>query len=160
MSSASTTEFSSPTDTGGGPTSGTPRGANYFFGFLITFVGLLIIFIICGIGSRRRLARRRRLNDALQPRFIKLEGEEKRPQFYEPPLVVGEDRWSNLMVRTMSCLCLETWSLLLRFLAIIRQILQREWERSGWTWLATTTASPTRTSQLKHIFFVQLVQQK
>ena len=101
-SPASTSPFSSPTEAGGQSTGGTPRGANYFFGFLITFVGLLIIFIICGIGSRRRLARRRGLNDTLEPlgRFRKLEGGETRPQFYEPPLVVGEDRWSSLMVRT------------------------------------------------------------
>jgi hypothetical protein len=104
MSSASTTAFSSPTDAGGESTTGTPHGANYFYGFLITFVGLLVIFIICGIGSRRRLARRRGLNDALEPlgRFGKLEGGESRPLFYEPPLVAGEDRWSSLMVRTMS----------------------------------------------------------
>ena len=101
-SPAPTTPSSSPTEVGGESTGGTPRGANYFFGFLITFVGLLIIFIICGIGSRRRLARRRGLNDTLEPlgRFRKLEGGEERPQFYEPPLVVGEDRWSSLMVRT------------------------------------------------------------
>ena len=103
-SSASTTAFSSPTDTGDESTGGTPRGANYFFGFLITFVGLLIIFIICGIGSRRRLARRRGLNDALEPlgRFRTLEGGETRPEFYERTLVVGEDRWISLMVRTQS----------------------------------------------------------
>ena len=100
-SPASASAFSpSPTEASGS-TEDTPRGANYFFGFLITFVGLLIIFIICGIGSRRRFARRRGLN-ALEPlgRFRKLEGEETRPQFYEPPLVVGEDRWSSLMVRS------------------------------------------------------------
>lgn len=108
-SPASTTPISSPTDAGGGSTGGTPHGANYFFGFLITFVGLLIIFIICGIGSRRRLARTRRLNDALEPlgHFRKLEGGETRPEFYEPPLVVvGDDRWNSLMVRMKQVL---TW---------------------------------------------------
>ena len=100
-SPASTTPSLSPTDAGGEPTGGAPHGANYFFGFLITFVGLLIIFIICGIGSRRRLARTRRLNDTLEPlgHWRKLEGEETRPQFYEPPLVIGKDRWNSLMVR-------------------------------------------------------------
>ena len=100
-SPASTTEFSLPTESGG-ESSGTPRGSNYFFGFLITFVGLLVVFIICGIGSRRRFARRRGLNDTLEPlgRFRKLEGGETRPQFYDPQLVVGEDRWSSMMVRT------------------------------------------------------------
>lgn len=99
-SPASTTVIlASPTDDGGETTQGTPRGANYFFGFLITFVGLLVIFIICGIGSRRRFARRHGLNGTLEPlgRFRKLEGGDTRPQFYEPPLVVGEDRWGSLM---------------------------------------------------------------
>ncbi|KAH7913110.1 hypothetical protein BJ138DRAFT_1146838 [Hygrophoropsis aurantiaca] len=30
--------------------------ANYFFGFVVTFVVLLLIFVACGIGSRRRFA--------------------------------------------------------------------------------------------------------
>ncbi len=48
------------TDDGGGM----QRGASYFFGFLITFVVLLVIFVGCGILSRRRfLARRRRRFD-------------------------------------------------------------------------------------------------
>ena len=107
-SSASTTEFPSPTDTGddstGGSRGASRGGANYFFGFLITFVGLLIVFIICGIGSRRRLARRRGLNDALQPlgRLRKLDGGETRPELYDLSLVVGEDRWSSLLVRGKS----------------------------------------------------------
>jgi hypothetical protein len=103
---ASTTAFSpEPTDAGGESTENTPHGANYFFGFLITFVGLLIIFIICGIGSRRRfarVARRRGLDGAFEPLgcFRKLEGGESPPQFYDPSLVVGEDTWSSLMVTT------------------------------------------------------------
>lgn len=36
------------------------RGASYFFGFLITFVVLLLIFVGCGVVSRRRFAARRR----------------------------------------------------------------------------------------------------
>lgn len=36
------------------------EGANYFFGFLITFVALLLIFLGCGVGSRQRAAARRR----------------------------------------------------------------------------------------------------
>ncbi|KAG7095451.1 hypothetical protein E1B28_006195 [Marasmius oreades] len=39
------------------------RGANYFFGFLITFIALLLLFIGCGIGTRRRLQRNGRLLD-------------------------------------------------------------------------------------------------
>ncbi|KAJ4473135.1 hypothetical protein J3R30DRAFT_3514906 [Lentinula aciculospora] len=37
------------------------KGANYFFGFLITFIVLLSFFICCGFGTRRSLARRRAL---------------------------------------------------------------------------------------------------
>ena len=36
------------------------RGANYFFGFLVTFIVVLLLFVACGIGSRRRAAARRR----------------------------------------------------------------------------------------------------
>lgn len=35
------------------------RGVNYFFGFLITFITLLLLFVVCGVGSRRRAAARR-----------------------------------------------------------------------------------------------------
>jgi hypothetical protein len=77
-------------------------GADYFFGFLIIFVGLLIIFLACALGSRRRTARRRerRLNGVFQSRRLsdgELEGEET-PQFYDPPFVIGQDKWSSLMV--------------------------------------------------------------
>ncbi|KAL1691961.1 hypothetical protein GGG16DRAFT_90769 [Schizophyllum commune] len=36
---------------------GMARGANYFFGFLITFVALLLIFVGCGVGTRHRRMR-------------------------------------------------------------------------------------------------------
>jgi len=36
------------------------RGASYFFGFLITFVVLLLVFVGCGVLSRRRFIARRR----------------------------------------------------------------------------------------------------
>lgn len=36
------------------------RGASYFFGFLITFVVLLLIFVGCGVVSRRRFSARAR----------------------------------------------------------------------------------------------------
>lgn len=39
---------------------GMQRGASYFFGFLITFVVLLFVFVGCGVVSRRRFAQRRR----------------------------------------------------------------------------------------------------
>jgi hypothetical protein len=93
----------SPTDGFGGNV-GTPHGANYFFGFLLTFIGLLIVFILCGLGSRRRFAirRERELNGAFEPGQFsngKLEGGET-PQFFEQPFVIGEERWSSLMVNS------------------------------------------------------------
>lgn len=92
--STATSLLPSTTD-GPGETTG---GVNYFFGFLLTFVGLLILFILCGIGSRRRFTSRRELNYALEGRSSngKIERGET-PQFYEPSFVVGEDKWSGLM---------------------------------------------------------------
>ncbi|KIK98903.1 hypothetical protein PAXRUDRAFT_823324 [Paxillus rubicundulus Ve08.2h10] len=42
-----------PTDSSSG-SSPIITSANYFFGFIITFVVLLLLFVGCGIGSRRR----------------------------------------------------------------------------------------------------------
>lgn len=102
MSSSTTFSSPSPTDGSGETNGNTPRGASYFFGFLITFVGLLIIFIVCGIGSRRRFGRRRErgVNGAFEAgRFSNSKLEVAgAPQFYERPFVMGEDRWSSMMV--------------------------------------------------------------
>ncbi len=69
MSSSSTltaTATSSPSSTQSSEDTGGAKGANYFFGFLITFIALLFIFIGCGVTTRRRLQRRRIINlDAL-----------------------------------------------------------------------------------------------
>ncbi|KAF5369057.1 hypothetical protein D9758_002942 [Tetrapyrgos nigripes] len=63
QTSSSSTETAPPaatsTSSPSGPTSS--RGANYFFGFLVTFIALLLLFIGCGVGSRRRLNRQRRI---------------------------------------------------------------------------------------------------
>lgn len=45
---------------GGGGGFATQQGANYFFGFLITFVVLLFVFVGCGFVRRRRFVARRR----------------------------------------------------------------------------------------------------
>jgi hypothetical protein len=78
------------------------RGANYFFGFLVTFVVLFLIFVGCGIGSRRRFLNERRngLTDAWgMPRS---DAEQKRPEFYEYALgvPVKVDQWEYIMVST------------------------------------------------------------
>ena len=41
-----------PNNNSGG--SGNSTGSNYFFGFIATFIVLLLIFVTCGMGSRRR----------------------------------------------------------------------------------------------------------
>ncbi|KAF5386511.1 hypothetical protein D9757_005873 [Collybiopsis confluens] len=55
-SSASSSSQSSSSD--GNSEGFTSKGANYFFGFLVTFIVLLSIFICCGFSTRRRLRRR------------------------------------------------------------------------------------------------------
>ncbi|KDR80211.1 hypothetical protein GALMADRAFT_242504 [Galerina marginata CBS 339.88] len=86
------------------------KGANYFFGFLITFVVLLLVFVGCGIGSRRRyLARRQaaflggmdpwgtvRLDGAEQPQPVLFE------QRFEEPVV--EKRWTQTMPLSVTLL--------------------------------------------------------
>ncbi|KAF9225887.1 hypothetical protein BS17DRAFT_815566 [Gyrodon lividus] len=54
--STSTSISSSPTNTPSSPSSPTITSANYFFGFIVTFVVLLLLFVGCGVGSRRRFA--------------------------------------------------------------------------------------------------------
>ncbi|KAK0480696.1 hypothetical protein IW261DRAFT_1563376 [Armillaria novae-zelandiae] len=54
--SATASASESPTATDSGSMS---KGTNYFFGFLITFVAILFVFIGCGIATRRRYQRRR-----------------------------------------------------------------------------------------------------
>ena len=135
----------SPTD-GSGETAGASHGLNYFYGFLLTSVGLLVIFIVCGIGSRQRFTSRR-VNYALETgRSLndKLEGGET-PQFYEPLFVTGEDKWSGLMVYATQIPCtmkLIFWG----DLAVICQMFQRERERFNCTRLGSSTATHTRTS--------------
>jgi hypothetical protein len=97
----------SPTDGGNSGGGGSmQRGANYFFGFLITFVVLLLLFIGCGIGSRRRFARRRALFLAtLDPQWgIPKEILPPRPSFFESPFVISNDKssWDNLNVCVFS----------------------------------------------------------
>ncbi|KAH7886890.1 hypothetical protein F5I97DRAFT_1070936 [Phlebopus sp. FC_14] len=44
---------SNPSNTSTSSSSPTIASANYFFGFIITFVALLLLFVGCGVGSRR-----------------------------------------------------------------------------------------------------------
>ncbi|KAJ3987834.1 hypothetical protein F5890DRAFT_659576 [Lentinula detonsa] len=90
--SASTTTSSSSSDNGGIPS----KGANYFFGFLITFIVLLSFFICCGFGTRRNLARRRALlawgqgdSDSVIGRDGQL-NESDIPTLFEPRFLKGD----------------------------------------------------------------------
>ena len=88
--------MSSPSPTG--QSEDTSSGANYFFfGLLITFVGLLVIFVACGIGSRRRFTARGGTTLHHDSIMQRQEGEGP-PEFYEYSFVIGESGWNNLMV--------------------------------------------------------------
>jgi hypothetical protein len=78
------------------------RGSNYFFGFLITFIILFLIFVGCGIASRRRLLRARGDTLATDPWGVAWPVvEQKRPTFYEYSLGAATkvDQWEHVMVR-------------------------------------------------------------
>ncbi|KIM46752.1 hypothetical protein M413DRAFT_7503 [Hebeloma cylindrosporum] len=97
---SSSTIFPAPTDTPSSTNIMAQRGANYFFGFLIAFVVLFLIFVGCGIGSRRRLLAERRegsFTDAWG--MSRYDAEQKRPTFYEYPLgvPVRVDQWEDIM---------------------------------------------------------------
>ncbi|CAA7267274.1 unnamed protein product [Cyclocybe aegerita] len=94
-------------DSGGSGSGGdSSRGANYFFGFLITFVLLLLIFAGCGLGSRRRMFFSRRFQnaDAFGPWTTYGEdgigrGEVVEPVVYEKTFEKAEetgDKWGDL----------------------------------------------------------------
>ncbi|KAF9051468.1 hypothetical protein BJ165DRAFT_1524405 [Panaeolus papilionaceus] len=108
----STVSFDEPTFTtppasdGGDDGAGSMnRGANYFFGFLITFVVLLLIFVGCGILSRRRLMVRRQA--ALLETWGAGDGDGllKVPTMLEKPIVTSEPDWMFLMPLTARLLC-------------------------------------------------------
>ncbi|KAL0576395.1 hypothetical protein V5O48_005584 [Marasmius crinis-equi] len=78
------------------PSSGpNTRGANYFFGFLITFVALLLLFIGCGIGTRRRLQRAGGLLD-FDAWDDSSGNSQPEPRFLEPTLTKGGETWSSI----------------------------------------------------------------
>jgi len=75
------------------------QGANYFFGFLITFIILLLIFVACGVGTRRRapwFARGRRPNQAWDP--VRDDPSlQPEPMFWEAWVVGGSPEWATMM---------------------------------------------------------------
>ncbi|KAJ3513005.1 hypothetical protein NLJ89_g3189 [Agrocybe chaxingu] len=106
-SAASTPSSESSGDSGGnGSGADSSRGANYFFGFLITFVLLLLIFAGCGLGSRRRMFFSRRFQnaDAFGPWTTYGDdgigrGEIVEPVVYEKAFEKAEetgDKWADL----------------------------------------------------------------
>jgi len=84
------------------------RGSNYFFGFLITFIILFLIFVGCGIASRRRLLRARGENALVGDPWgmLRPNVEQKRPTFYDYPLAspTKVDHWEKIMVSEQHCL--------------------------------------------------------
>ncbi|KAJ7590696.1 hypothetical protein C8J56DRAFT_933619 [Mycena floridula] len=74
------------------------RGASYFYGFLITFVGLLLIFLSCGLGSRRRL-RERSFIEGWPGADALLSNPKEEPKLWEPELdpCPSDGLWDNIM---------------------------------------------------------------
>jgi hypothetical protein len=77
-------------------------GANYFFGFLITFVMLLLIFIACGVCSRRRFLYARRAGQdnlrALGTTSWSSSEPLVQPTFWEAWLQPATPKWTNISV--------------------------------------------------------------
>jgi hypothetical protein len=71
------------------------RGASYFFGFLITFVVLLLIFMCCGVGSRRRYLARRAL---MSRNEWEAETPPAKPALWEAQLEKGGLDWGGIAV--------------------------------------------------------------
>ncbi|PPR06798.1 hypothetical protein CVT24_011297 [Panaeolus cyanescens] len=88
---------SSPAATGDDGSESMNRGANYFFGFLITFVVLLLIFVGCGVLSRRRLMTRRQA--VLLETWGTGEGDMlvRAPTLLEKSMVKSNPGWMSLM---------------------------------------------------------------
>ncbi|KIK68797.1 hypothetical protein GYMLUDRAFT_54361 [Collybiopsis luxurians FD-317 M1] len=103
--SSSAASSSSSSSNGGGGPGFTSKGANYFFGFLVTFIVLLSIFICCGFNTRRRLARRRALfewGDWGSDANLGNEGPvAQTPTFFEPKFGKGGN--NNLWVSIQVC---------------------------------------------------------
>jgi len=74
------------------------RGANYFFGFLITFIVLLLVFVGFGVGSRRRFIARVRAQNAQIWAQLGLDRELEPPMFYEEQIVLPSgSEWKYLL---------------------------------------------------------------
>jgi len=99
------------TESDGGPNNSgasTQHGASYFFGFLITFVVLLLIFVGCGVVSRRRFSARQRARFEwnMQPWAERME----EGVGYVPPVLVEKSfastehelsLWKDMIVRIL-----------------------------------------------------------
>jgi hypothetical protein len=94
----------SPSDTDN-VNGGVSQGANYFFGFLITFIVLLLIFVACGVGSRRRVvfSRRGGLAGGLATWDLSRDGPSNQPEptFREACLENGGPKWSTMVVSNL-----------------------------------------------------------
>ena len=102
------------------------QGANYFFGFLITFIVLLLIFVACGVGTRRRrswFARRRRPGGDTEPWDPARDDPslQPKPAFWEAWVVVGSPAWSTMTVS-------QPGYLILRMLTSASQHPVRSWD--------------------------------
>ena len=71
-----------------------------FFGFLIAVVAVMVILMVCGLGSRRRfVARRRAMLADLDPWVYTMPVRQTEPKYWEPSLVSSRaGDWSIIMV--------------------------------------------------------------
>jgi hypothetical protein len=102
---ASATVLASPSSTPANENA-MSQGANYFFGFLITFIILLLIFVACGVGTRRRtpwFTRGRRPNQTWDP--VRDDPSlQPEPMLWEAWVVGGSPQWTTMMVSLLNTL--------------------------------------------------------
>lgn len=94
-SSSATSTSSSSQSTGASFSS---KGAEYFFGFLVTFVVLLSLFVCCGLSSRRRLQQRRGLLNGWNQSDSGEWRQSEPPPIYEPRFAKGgsDNLWLSI----------------------------------------------------------------
>ncbi|KAF4564623.1 hypothetical protein EYR40_010790 [Pleurotus pulmonarius] len=98
LETVSPTPATTTTPSPGVDNGGMQKGANYFFGFLIAFIALLLVFVGCGVGTRRRFMMRRGvMGDWAGPASLYSESApQKEPMFVESWLEKGGDRWESM----------------------------------------------------------------
>jgi hypothetical protein len=99
MSSTSTIpDPSIPTHTDSSNNNG--GGTVDFFGFVVAFVALLLVFVVCGLASRRRFVARQRAILADPWAFV-APVRQKEPKYWELSVAPGGSYWRATMVSSV-----------------------------------------------------------